>query len=187
MLSIIIFFSLTIIILYRLLTMIKNKTDAMEGMVLTMSLSMALGLIVGIIVALPLEGHLLLSTLVSVAIASLIGLLIGLLFSYHASFEGVFSGLMSAMMAVMIVEMIPMEHRYIFLFASSMFFILTTVFCFMFLLFRKNQKNNMSIVYFGAIIWVIFAFFILLTNTPTSFEQIEDEHEYHTFSIERFR
>jgi len=153
----------------------------MEGMVLTMSLSMAIGLLIGIIVGIPLEGQLLLSTLISVAIAASVGLSFGLIFSYHASFEGAFSGLMAAMMAAMIVEMIPIQHRYILLFMSSMLFIVTAVCCFIFLLSHQNLHKKISTVYFIGIIWVLVAFVVLVSNTPTSFDQIDWNPQYHSF------
>lgn len=180
MLIITTFFCLTTIILYKFLAYFRFNINAMEGMVLTMSISMALGLIIGIIVGISSQGSLLLSFLVSGAIAAFIGLLVGLLFSYQASFEGVFSGLMAAMMSVMIVAMIPMNHHYIFLFVSSMFFIVTAVCCFIFILSKQNFQTKISFVYLIGIIWVLVAFVVLVSNTPTSFQQININHQEHS-------
>ncbi|WP_416150603.1 hypothetical protein ACM26V_06425 [Salipaludibacillus sp. HK11] len=180
MLIIIVFFSISILILYRLLSYFKLNTGIMEGMVITMAISMAIGLLIGNIVGIYLSGQLLISTLVSVGISSLIGFAIGILFSFHASFEGLFSGLMSAMMAAMIVEMIPNNQQFIFLYISSMFLIVTAVCCFILLLSNQHLHGKMSKVYLIGIIWVIATFIVLVSNTTTSFQHINFDQN-HTF------
>ncbi|MEK4083548.1 cupredoxin domain-containing protein [Psychrobacillus sp. FSL K6-1415] len=133
--------SLTVLTLIVVILARKSKKilNPMQGMIISMFFGMNTGLTAGVLLGITFQGDLFFSTVLSMAIGMLAGSICGGYFGILSVLEGIMSGLMGGMMGAMLGEMIN-EEQSVGLIRLFLFLSIITLFLFVLLPYKKNQK-----------------------------------------------